>query len=104
MLSVANSETLPAKRLKALIDEISLAMLKTLMDAPAICVELAKRFHCSQAAAWKRLEMLRKAGLVQRQARQGRNGQALYIAVKDRARALFDGLAQIARLITQEPG
>lgn len=102
--SVANSETLLAKHLKALFDELSLSMLRVLVNGPAACMDLAKRFHCSQSAAWKRLEELRKAGFVQRQSRQGYKGRALYIAVKDRVNALFEGIAQIMKLISQEPG
>lgn len=102
---VAANKSLISKCLKVLDDELSVGMLHVLVNGPATCVDLARRFQCKQSRAWKRLNELCEAGLVQRSARRGYKGSALYVALKDRVCALFDGISQIMRLITQEsPG
>lgn len=88
-MSVANDETLLAKGLRVLGDKLSLAMLRLLVNGPMACAELEKKFQCSHAAAWRRLEDLREAGFIQRLARKGKTGRALYVACIEKIRAHF---------------
>lgn len=97
MFPVANGALL-AKCLKALKDELYVKILRLLEDGPAACTDLARRLRCHRLTVRKRLENLREAGFVLRQARQGEKGRALYVVCAEKVRALFDLNAAMARL------
>lgn len=104
MLVATNNETLLAKGLKVLGDGLSLAMLRALLvNGAATASELARRFQCKQWTAWRHLEELCKAGLIQRQARRGKAGQVLYVALKDRITAFFAAAMSYAGITQESP-
>jgi len=97
------NETLLAKCLKALADELCLKILHALGDGPAACTELARRFQCDRQVIRRRLEELRKVGFVQRQARSGYTGKALYVACIEKIKALFAAALSYTGLTQESP-
>jgi DNA-binding transcriptional ArsR family regulator len=82
-----------AERLKALADPTRLAILAHVSAAPGRITDVARTFGISQPTASVHFRVLRDAGLV---VSQRRDGQTLYVADRRRLRGLQD---EVGRLV-----
>jgi DNA-binding transcriptional ArsR family regulator len=82
-----------AERLKALADPTRLAILAHVAAAPGRITDVARSFGISQPTASVHFRVLRDAGLV---VPQRRDGQTLYVADRRRLRGLQD---EVGRLV-----